>query len=345
MKEVFRKNNFDVLRLLFATFVVISHSYWINGRYPEEILNFATNKQIDLGALGVKGFFVISGYLVFKSMERSYSFIHYLWKRLLRLFPALFVLCIVIMLTIPFVYQSNIPLLQNKDYWLFTPKVLCLFHDEIFINGVFSNHYKKDIDASLWTLSYEFTCYLLVGLLFFIKNKNWRFYIMLMIFGITWYLTSFRYLWLNERLFKYLNLKSFYFYDLLCFFSAGALFSHLNLSKVKYRFFIVGIGLLLCVFSIKVHNFYFFKYILLPVVVLLLATYKGGWFNNLSSRIGDISYGVYIYGWFVQQCLYHFFKLDVWELTFASLLIIYLLGWLSWTFIEKKSLKFKDIVK
>lgn len=118
MQPISRHNNFDFLRLLFATMVIVSHSYHITGNYENEFLLKATNGQIDLGALAVKGFFAISGFLVFQSLERSPSFRNYFWKRILRLYPALLLLIVVVMLMVPFVYLSDIPLSKNISYWL-----------------------------------------------------------------------------------------------------------------------------------------------------------------------------------------------------------------------------------
>ena len=63
------KNNFDLLRLIFAVFVVITHSYILSGN-PNDFF-WQMTKQTTLSYIGVAGFFVISGYLIFKSFERS----------------------------------------------------------------------------------------------------------------------------------------------------------------------------------------------------------------------------------------------------------------------------------
>ena len=84
-------NNFDVLRIVFAWFVVVSHSYFLNGSSISDPLGWATNNYLIFSYIGVKGFFVISGYLIFQSLIRSRSLMEYLTKRALRIFPALVV--------------------------------------------------------------------------------------------------------------------------------------------------------------------------------------------------------------------------------------------------------------
>ena len=69
--------NFDLMRLVAALLVVVSHTYPLSGQPPLRIMGVE-----DLGALGVSIFFVISGYLVTGSYQRDPR--TYLVKRLLR---------------------------------------------------------------------------------------------------------------------------------------------------------------------------------------------------------------------------------------------------------------------
>lgn len=344
MIPISRINNFDILRLLFATFVVISHSYWINGKYDVEVLNALTNQQIDLGALGVKGFFVISGFLVFNSLERSKTLMQFLAKRFLRIFPALIVMTMFIMFIMPLVYEGRTSVFSERSYWTFPAKVLMLFQFKVYVGGIFADHPMKEINMSLWTLCYEVACYLILSLLVFVRSKSLRFYLILAAFFGAWYSSAFRHLWLNERVFAHFNMYSYYFWDLACFFSAGALMAHFDFSRIQFRFGIVFLAVLGCILSVYFNLFYIFKYLFIPFVVILTGTYGKGIFINLENKFGDISYGVYIYGWFIQQVLYEFFKLDVVPLTLVALILVYPIGWLSWKFVEKPALKLKRFI-
>lgn len=339
--EVSRKNNFDALRLLFATFVVISHSFWINGKYNSEIFNFLTDSQIDLGALGVKGFFVTSGFLIFKSLERSKTLAEFYIKRFLRIYPALAVMCAIVMFTAPFIYHGNVPLLQNRSYWLFPVKVLSLFQFKIYMSGIFTGHPSKVVNMPLWTLCYEVSCYLVISFLWFIKSKKIRFYLLSAAFFSFWYLASFRYFMLNQYVFSHFNMFSYYFYDLAAFFTAGAVLSFFDFSKVKYRFSFILLLITVCALSIYFHTFFLLKYLFLPLIVILAGTFTKGKFAGLSQKFGDVSYGVYIYGWLIQQLLFEFFKLNVWPLTVFAIPLSYVVGWFSWNFVEKRALLLK----
>jgi len=74
-------NSLNLIRLAFALFVVVSHSYMIGGFEGSIFIG-----SFGLGFFSVACFFAISGYLI--SQSRSHSTIKsYLWKRLIRIVP------------------------------------------------------------------------------------------------------------------------------------------------------------------------------------------------------------------------------------------------------------------
>ena len=91
-------NNFDLIRIIFAWFVIVSHSYVLNGVGESDPLGQLTSNYLILSFIGVKGFFVISGYLILQSLTRSKNVIDYLVKRILRIFPGLIVVLIISLL-------------------------------------------------------------------------------------------------------------------------------------------------------------------------------------------------------------------------------------------------------
>ncbi len=342
MPPLSRQNNFDFMRLLFAVFVMVSHSYWVTGSYKSEILLSATGGQIDLGALGVKGFFIVSGFLIFQSLERSRSIFDFLRKRFLRIFPALVVMCIVVMLVVPFFYSGGGSIFRQRTYWLFPAKALSLYWFKIYIAGVFATHPNKEINTPLWSLCYEFTCYLLLALLFFVRKPKVRLALVLLAFYATWYLASFKYYWLNGPLFSHLNMYSYYFYDLACFFLSGAVLSFFVWKNIRFRYVLIMILVCLVLLSLHYQVFYFTKYAFLPIIVILFGTGSIAGIRGLGDRFGDLSYGVYIYGWLIQQMLYALFSPGVLSISLLAIPLAFLAGWLSWKFVEKPALRFKQ---
>jgi peptidoglycan/LPS O-acetylase OafA/YrhL len=65
--------------------------------------------------------------------------------------------------------------------------------------------------------------------------------------------------------------------------------------------------------------------------------------SNVTKHLGDLSYGIYIYGFPVQQTLVYYFGMDHISLIFTSLIISAMLAYLSWHLIEAPALKLKNL--
>ncbi|MDP3660246.1 acyltransferase [Phenylobacterium sp.] len=145
--------NFDLLRLLAASAVVFSHCFPLAG-----LPAMAAPGIEDFGALGVSVFFVISGYLVTGSYQRDAR--GYLLKRLLRIEPGLIASLVVTvigcsLLTLEPSYWSL------PQTWLYVLRNALLYPVTYDLPGVFAdNPFPHAVNGVLWTLRLEFTCYL-----------------------------------------------------------------------------------------------------------------------------------------------------------------------------------------
>src|ERR1700753_104786 len=82
-------NNFDFFRLTLAVFVLFSHCYPLGtGSEAREPVLRLTHGQMTGGAVAVDLFFVMSGFLITASAERSRSLGSYFKKRFARIYPA-----------------------------------------------------------------------------------------------------------------------------------------------------------------------------------------------------------------------------------------------------------------
>lgn len=335
------KNNFDFLRLIFAIFVIITHSYPLTG-FPEvDFLTDLTSYQLSFSHIGVKGFFVISGYLIFKSLLRSNSLFEFYKKRSLRLFPALFVVLLLTLLYVPFIYDSNYgALLQNASFWTYLPNNFFLLNLQHSISGVFETAPKLSaINGSLWTIPYEFGMYVLVSLLFFTRSKE------KLTAGIVWLVfVLLGYLSFSpENSFHDFNyiLHGKSIVDFGSFFFAGAVFATLKI-KINRTTNMVAAGLfVLSIVAIVFHQYKYIQLITFPFCVLVFGLNSSPYINAIGEKIGDLSYGIYLYAFPVQQSLYHFFKLDPVGLMLPSVVLASGFAFLSWHLIEKRALSLK----
>ena len=157
MLTAFRMN-FDLLRLLAASAVVFSHCFPLAGKPPVSAPGIE-----DFGALGVSVFFVISGYLVTGSYQRDPR--TYLAKRLLRIEPGLIASLVVTvigcsLLTTDPAYWSR------PQTWLYVLRNALLYPVTYDLPGVFAdNPFPNAVNGVLWTLRLEFSFYLALMLL------------------------------------------------------------------------------------------------------------------------------------------------------------------------------------
>ena len=154
-------NSFDLLRLLAAVAVIFHHVRPFSGEPAIRIFS------LDFGALGVGVFFVISGYLVTGSFQRSDGLWDYVKKRLLRIEPALFVSLVVTALGLG-AAVTTLPLgeyFSRPEVWLYVLKNALLYPVTYDLPGVFETNPLSEVNPSLWTLRFEFTCYLALAAL------------------------------------------------------------------------------------------------------------------------------------------------------------------------------------
>ncbi len=146
-------NNIGLIRLAFASLVVIAHAYVLTGIAMQEPLAVYT-ETFTLGSLGVDGFFLISGYLITQSMIGSRSQGEYLLKRMLRIYPAFMV---------AYVIGGLVAAWIRPGYPIEPWRALLLFHPVDIAASPGGEGFTAN--SPMWTIAYEFRCYLGVMLL------------------------------------------------------------------------------------------------------------------------------------------------------------------------------------
>lgn len=337
-----RRNNFDFLRLLFSSLVIFSHSFPLTKN--KEILAVYTKNQIDFGSFSVNVFFAISGYLIFNSLKFSKTPINYLFKRCLRLFPALFLMLLISLIIISFVYSGE-NILSEKGFYTYLPNNLILYRVQFNIKNVFeSNPYPNAINGSLWSLSYEFTMYLFLLLLYPIRNNRPLVTTALALCLLASFLCATLCPTFLNNLFTFLYLNSFQMYRLATFFIFGSILSLFNLNKINSNTVKVGLVILI-IFSLFLNVYNYTSYIFIPTLVILVGISYSKILAFIPEKIGDISYGVYIYGFIIQQTFMNYLNLNPYQLTLLTLPVAYIFSYFSWHFVESKFLKYKNYIQ
>lgn len=198
------------------------------------------------------------------------------------------------------------------------------------------------VNGPLWTLVYEWGMYLLLlglGLLGIIKKRLPSLLIISMIFIIYFYEMYILQLFNNQ----FLNSQVKIFLPLfLLFFISSGLYYFTRTKKFSTTVFILS--LIFLVLASFTNYFLIFFIVTLPYIVLYIAHYPIPKLNKLS-RFGDISYGLYIFAWPMQQTILVFFKdIQIGVYILCSFLLTIPIAYLSWNFVESKALSHKKDV-
>ena len=171
------ENNFDLLRLLFSGIVVLVHAYELSGFQQLGIFTRVLSSTV-----AVKAFFVVSGFLIFMSYERSTTISAYSNKRIRRIYPAYFTVVMLCAIGLIAVSTKNI-----GDYLSLT-WVKYVFANLAFLNflqptlpGVFDSNKLTAVNGALWTLKVE-AMFLSVPLFVFLFRKFARFPILILVY-------------------------------------------------------------------------------------------------------------------------------------------------------------------
>jgi peptidoglycan/LPS O-acetylase OafA/YrhL len=330
-----RRNNFDALRLLAAVSVVFSHSFLIaEGSEASEPFIWLTGNQCILGLVGVFVFFVISGYLVTESWVRSPMPGRFALRRFLRIYPGLavnVVLCAFVLgplvTSLPLAAYFHQPELRD-----FLVKTLTLNPGPLSLPGVLfaDNPVGLHINGSLWTLRYEVMMYLMIVILGMLRLLRLSTCIALTALGIVA-------VYFEKALTPLGDLGEWAWF--LGFFGAGMVLHFLR-DRLAFDWRGALIALFALVIFVQLGRFI----MLFPLAGAYLAIWFARRYDpwlDYSRYCGDLSYGLYIYGWPAEQLVMYLSggRAPWWQVFLGSLAIAFPLAWLSWHGVEKWALR------
>ncbi len=332
-------NNFNLLRVLAAFAVLYSHSYALtDGKGAGE--PFRVLLGMSLGGIAVDIFFVISGFLVCGSLLRRQSAGDFLKGRFYRVFPALLVMVTLTVLVLgPLLTRLSLAeYFSAKEVLKYFYKNATLLGGVTYkLPGVFENNpYPLAVNGSLWTLPEELRMYgyllalwLLLGLLRERRLPAFRGAVL----AVCAVALIMRLLEIARDGQEEATLR------LLSMFFAGAAFQvAARRVPLDWRIFLVMLGGLIAAAAVDSRIFAALFVLVVPYMVLFLAYAPGGAIRGYN-RIGDYSYGLYLYAFPIQQALAALLPgIGLWSMVVLATLATMLCAVMSWHLVEKPAL-------
>jgi peptidoglycan/LPS O-acetylase OafA/YrhL len=342
-----RANNFDFLRLVLAVLVIFSHSYPLTwGTNEREPFSRLTGDQVTGGELAVAGFFILSGFLITKSWLQAKGPADYFRRRVLRIYPGYLVAVAFGTLVVGPLASADPP-----AYWRsLAPGRAILATLNLSVPDtapVFAANPIHAVNGSLWSIRFEFFCYLGVAALGLAGALRRRWLVLLTFLGwmAVYALQVQEGLRMRGSSLSWLYCYPEFWPRLAACFLSGAL-CYLYRDRIAYRrhWFAAALVGLIALAALP-------RWKGLPLAIPILGSYAFFYLGFLPvrrlqgfARRRDLSYGMYLYAYPVQQLVVQASRASLHPVALfliaASLTTV--LAFLSWTFVEKPFLKLKS---
>lgn len=340
----FHRNNFDAIRLAMALLVIFSHSFALRlGSEDREPMSLATNGYYNSGNVGVWVFFMVSGFLIAHSHDRSASFGAYAAKRVRRIYPGYLVATSICAFVVT-------PLFAPPGFVLHTAEVVrtiganLLLANDFPIQHLFASNPNPAVNGALWSIRFEFLCYIGVALLGLVTLSARRFALPLLYAAVVliwcWLDISGRRpggpLWFREN-FGW----PYSWFRVLPNFLAGMIVYHYRDRLPR------STPLMLGLLAAALLGFHLggrgpagivAAHLLAPPAI----AYAVFWFAfhpgidlSRTARFGDFSYGTYLYAFTIQQMLVATTTLPFPLFVLASMTLALGAGVASWWLVER----------
>ncbi|HSC75914.1 MAG TPA: acyltransferase [Pseudomonadales bacterium] len=302
-----RNNNFNLLRLLAAWSILFFHSYVLTGTMPTSW--FDTHIGRYMGFYAVNVFFFISGFLVTQSIERSSLSRRYLTLRFMRLVPPL---CMAMLSSILLLgpLMTTLPVYNyfcDLADWFYLAISTSMKDMHFTLPGVFANnHYPNIVNGSLWTLVQEIRLYIFLFLLAQLGVIRNRYLLLATTAGIfALYFIRFFQIEATVELAELWREKAHNILLVHLYFFLGFLAAQLaHWLPIHWRYSPLLALPVLCLQHTFLHDL---SIAVLVAYLVLLLTYGSGNYLHFYNKLGDYSYGTYLYAFPIQQMLVAWF--------------------------------------
>ncbi|MEW9798979.1 acyltransferase family protein [Alteromonas sp. CYL-A6] len=343
-----KDNNLNLIRMIAASAVLFSHSYaLVSGLRDLEPLKQVIG--LAAGHIAVDIFFVVSGFLVTRSLVFRKDLVEFCVSRFLRIYPALWVavfLCVLMGLAVTELSVASYLADSATLQFLFYNSTIILT-DYQELGGVFANQpFDNSVNGSLWTLPWELRMYAVLfflgiaGLVLRLRGKGFEIFVKGAVVIIAFIAMC------GHFYLKFITGEDSGFYwklsrFLFLFFYGGAFFVFARFIPLKGWLFVCGVLLLIAFVKTQ---FYVFYTLVLPYLIFYLAFYKSE-FALRYNKLGDYSYGMYIYAWPVQQLLVYLWPdVGIYQHMMFSFFVSLVFAYFSWILVESPSIALKKSV-
>ncbi|QJU57265.1 acyltransferase [Sphingomonas sp. AP4-R1] len=329
---------FDYLRLTLALLVIILHAPFV-VRGQAGVDSVWNDSFMPLFRLVVPMFFALSGFLVAGSFERCRTMLMFFGLRAIRIFPALAVETVISALILgPLLTEFTLGRYFSDP--LFARYALNMLGEpQYFLPGVFAhNPFPDMVNGQLWTIPFELFCYISIGIIALFRARKYPVVAPLATVAATLVYLVARYIHWGSLPDIHRSLAG----PLLipCFLAGVSLYLYRHVIPATHALGIVSLAISALFLAIPG-----LPQFLAPWPLAYATAYLGclklprTWF----SAGADYSYGIYLYGFPVQQMVVYFtFSRDSLLLNVvASVAICTAIAAFSWRFIEKPALKLK----
>lgn len=332
---------FDALRLGLSLWVFTLHAMYI-GRGVDPAIQFAANPLHRILLTPVLPmFFLVSGYLVTGSAIRTKAFSTFLLFRIFRIVPALAVevaLCALVLG--PWLTEKSLAA-YFSDPLVYRYFLNIVGYAHFFLPGLFTTNPITVVNANLWTLKAEFYCYAFMSVMIISGIVYNRLFVSIITAGII--CLTVIYIIFGHHTFNFIGLVNWKF--LLVTFALGMAAFHWNdWIVISNRNAIVAVAL-------AVAGFLYTPALVVGLLALIYIVVYIGTKNIYLPpflRNGDYSYGIYLFGFPIQQTLVYFLPAEYRGGGFILALGLPLtlaFAMLSWNLIEKPALRLKNRFK
>ena len=337
-----KDNNFNLIRIISAMAVLVTHSFALAiGSGNAE--PFQDTLGMTMGSIAVDVFFVTSGFLVTASLFSRQSAIEFFWARFLRIFPALIVMLLLTVFGIGILFTSlpAASYLGSSETYIYLLKCSTLIGGVAYnLPGVFGeNPYKNAVNGSLWTMPNELRMYVILASVWILLRAAKSIRVKVFELAI---LSSTAIAAVLVVFFHFFQPSEIIFIKLFFMFFSGSSYyvlrNRINLSLTPFLLFTAAI-----IISASINkDAFFIAYSGTIAYVLFYLAYVPSGAIRTYNKIGDYSYGLYIYAFPVQQSIAALVPgISVFAMTISSAAATLFLAVLSWHILEKRVLGLK----